>query len=134
LAIWLGSCLMTSAIAEERVAVIVHPGREVELNVAETAQIYLRKRRFWSQGEPLIPVNRNADSKVRKLFSRVVFGEQAGRLRTYWNRQYFHGVLPPATLASDQAVRRFVAKEPNAIGYVDAASVDSTVRVVLYLE
>jgi hypothetical protein len=43
-------------------------------------------------------------------------------------------VLPPATFASAEAVRRFVAAEPNAIGYVAANAVDDSVRVVLRLD
>ena len=39
---------------------------------------------------------------------RRVFGSRASQLVVYWIRQYFQGVLPPATLASDEAVRRFV--------------------------
>ena len=46
-------------------------------------------------------------------------------------RAYFNGVLPPATLASDEAVRRFVADEPRAIGYVRREAVDDSVRVVM---
>lgn len=129
--------LLLVAIASQAfggdLAVIVHPQREVRLTVAEVAQIYLRKRRFWEDGERIVPVNRNAGSALRESFGRAVFGEAANRLLVYWNRQYFQGVLPPATLASDEAVKRFVARERLAIGYVDAARVDPSVRVVLRL-
>jgi ABC-type phosphate transport system substrate-binding protein len=121
------------ATADEHLVVIVPPQRAVQLTVEEVAQIYLRKRRFWAPGEPVVPINRDAGSAARALFTRAVFGGQARWLATYWNRQYFQGVLPPATLASDEAVKRFVACEPHAIGYIDAAMVDDSVRVVLHL-
>jgi ABC-type phosphate transport system substrate-binding protein len=116
------------------VAVIVHPGRDVQLTVSEVARIYLRKRRFWKDGERIVPVNRDSGSAVRKAFVRLVFGASAPQLVVYWNQQYFQGVLPPATLASDEAVKRFVASEPLAIGYIHPGAVDGTVRVVLELE
>jgi hypothetical protein len=56
------------------------------------------------------------------------------RLADYWNRQYFYGILPPATLASTEAVRRYVASDPNAIGYLPVSEVDGSIRVVLHLE
>ena len=112
---------------------IVAPQREVNLTVEEVAQIYLRKRRFWGPRDPVVPVNREAESATRAVFTRAVFGREARWLATYWNRQYFHGVLPPATLASPEAVKRFVACEPHAIGYIDAGAVDDSVRVVLHL-
>ncbi len=119
--------------ADDHLAVIVPPAQTAQLTVADIAQIYLRKRRYWTTGEAIMPVNREADCPVRTRFTRAVFGGEARWLATYWNRQYFHGVLPPATLASDEAVKRFVASVPNAIGYIDAHAVDDSVRVVLTL-
>ncbi len=119
--------------AGERLAVVVRGDRAVHLSVDEIAQIYLKKRRFWADGDPIVPVNREAESVVRSAFTNVVFGPEGRRLALYWNRQYFLGVLPPATLASDEAVKRFVARESNAIGYIRASVVDSSVRVVLHL-
>lgn len=115
-------------------AVIVHADREERLGRPEIAQIYLKKRRFWGNGESIVPVNRNSGSEARELFARRIFGDQANKLGRYWNRQYFQGVLPPATLASDEAVKRFVASEPRAIGYIDADLVDDSVRAVLHIE
>jgi len=123
-----------AADAQERLAVIVSADRSAELSREEVAQIFLKKRRFWSAGEPIVPVNRNASSKAREIFTRRIFDQEARFLRAYWNRQYFQGVLPPLTLASDEAVKRFVAQERNAIGYVDEKIVDSSVRVLFVLE
>jgi hypothetical protein len=102
-------------------AVIVHAGRQVSLTPSDLARIYLKQRRHWPDGDAILPVNREAGSEARRLFERRVLGDRAGRLVVYWNQQYFRGVLPPATLASDEAVLRFVAGEPRAIGYVAAA-------------
>jgi ABC-type phosphate transport system substrate-binding protein len=121
------------AAAADHLAVIVPPAQTVQLTVTDVAQIYLRKRRYWTTGEAIVPVNREAACPVRTRFTRAVFGGEARWLATYWNRQYFHGVLPPATLASDEAVKRFVASVPSAIGYIDADAVDDSVRVVLRL-
>lgn len=115
-------------------AVIVHPDRRVPLGVEDVARIYLKQRRFWSDGERIVPLNRDSGSEARESFVRKVFGAGGRQLAIYWNRQYFQGVLPPATLASDEAVRRFVAGEPLAIGYVHPSVVDDSVRVVLHLD
>ena len=118
--------------AADPIAVIVHRDRDVEELMPEViAQIYLRQRGFWPEGEAIVPINREADSPIRDGFSRRLLGRSAAQLRSYWNRRYFQGVLPPATLASDEAVRRFVAAEPRAIGYVAASAVDGSVQVVL---
>jgi hypothetical protein len=125
---------LAGPVLAEDLAIIVHPERSVRLTQAEVAQIYLKKRRFWADGAAIVPVNRDSGSEARGRFERAVFGKDAGRLEVYWNRQYFHGVLPPATLASDEAVRRFVASETRAIGYIAASQADPSVRVVLAIQ
>jgi len=120
------------ALAED-LAVIVHAERKTQLTVEQVAQIYLKKRRFWDDGKRIVAVNRDSGSAERARFVRRVLGQSAPQLVVYWNRQYFQGVLPPITLASDEAVKRFVAGEPLAIGYVHPRVVDGSVRVVLHL-
>lgn len=129
--------LLVSAIpvrAQERLAVIVSASRSTDLSVDEVAQIFMKKRRFWDAGQSIVPVNRNATSSARAIFTKLIFHQDARFLQTYWNRQYYDGILPPVTLASDEAVKRFVAQEPNAIGYIDESLVDNSVRVVLVLD
>lgn len=126
--------LAVSAHADPRLAVIVHPHQLVNLTIVDVRQIYLKKRRYWPDGRPIIPINRDAGSDSRARFSRVVFGPLLDRMPVYWKRLYFQGVLPPATLASSAAVKRFVAAEPNAIGYLEADDLDDSVRVVIYLK
>jgi hypothetical protein len=115
-------------------AVIVHPERHATLSIGEIAQIYLRRKRFWDDGSPIVPLNLPSEATLRARFSRLVLNQPEARLADYWNRQYFYGILPPATLASTEAVRRYVASDPNAIGYVPASEVDGSVHVVLQLE
>jgi len=115
-------------------AVIVHPERTATTSIDELAQIYLRRKRFWSDGNPIVPLNLPAGTPLREEFSRSVLRQSEARLAEYWNRQYFYGILPPATLASTDAVLRYVASERNAIGYVPVSEADDSVRVVLRLD
>jgi hypothetical protein len=121
------------AAGPDRVAVIVHPERRAELSVEDMAQIYLRRKRFWSDGAPIVPLNLPPANPLRQRFSELVLRQSERRLAEYWNRQYFLGILPPATLVSTESVRRYVAADPNAIGYVPDSEVDGTVRVLFRL-
>jgi hypothetical protein len=124
----------TGRAEESPIIMIVHPARQADVSVEELAQIYLRRKRFWDDGSPIQPLNLAAGSAVRERFSRLVLRQSEARLADHWNRQYFYGVLPPVTLASTEAIRRYVASDPNAIGYVPASEADDSVRVVLELE
>lgn len=120
--------------AERRVQVIVHPSRAGSLTKNEVRAIYLKQKRFWDDGQPIIPINLEAGSEARELFSERVLGQDSLHLAAYWNQRYFeHGGFPPPTLGSQQAVIRFVAGNENAIGYVTQDDVGDAVKVVLVL-
>lgn len=129
----LSSAAVAAPGLAEDLAVVVHPTRDARLSVDQIAQIYLKQRRFWGDGELIVPVNRDSGSSARDSFVRMVFGANARQHVVYWNRQYFRGVLPPATLASDEAVKRFVSSEPLAIGYIRMSALDDSVKVLLRL-
>lgn len=123
-----------AAAAGAPLAVIVHPSRADRLGTADVARIFLRRQRFWRDGSPIVPLNREPGSDARETFSRSVLGGDSARWASYWNDAYFNGVFPPAVLSSSAAVKRYVASQPGAIGYVDPADVDDTVRVALRID
>lgn len=120
--------------AETALAIVVHPARTDVLGVEDVARIYLRKRRFWPDGAPIVPLNREAGTAAREAFSRRVLGGKAAQLQEYWNQQYFQGVFPPTVLSSAAAVKRYVAADRNAIGYIERSEVDDSVRALLTLD
>lgn len=115
----------------ETLAVVVplaHTGNLVE--PAELSLIFLRKRLYWKSGKRIQPVNLATDNPLRRQFSREVLGSLPETQTEYWNIQYYHGISPPHVVSSQEAMLRFVAETPGAIGYVDACNADKRVKVV----
>jgi ABC-type phosphate transport system substrate-binding protein len=124
----------TARAGEPVLVVIVHPSRTDTPTRGDVARMFLQRRRFWLDGTPIVPLNREPGSPEREAFSTRVLGAESGRFSAYWNTQYFQGVFPPTVLSSASAVKRYVATDPRAIGYVASAEVDASVRVVLTIE
>jgi len=123
------------AVPEERALVIVvHPERAAALDIEDVARIYLRKRRFWGDGTPIVALNREPGTVARVAFSHGVLHADPPRLQAYWDQQYFAGIFPPSVLSSGAAVKRYVAADRAAIGYIEWSEVDDSVRVVLKVE
>src|SRR6185295_2410348 len=94
----LGLVVATPAIPaadETALAVVVNPDRAGGLNVGEVALIFLRKRRFWEDGAPIVALNREPGTAPRETFSRHVLHASPAQLQAYWNQEYFEGVFPP---------------------------------------
>jgi hypothetical protein len=128
-------CPCAAAADGPALVVVVNPGRTDRIDVHTLARIYLRTRRFWDDGTPIVPLNLEAGSRERDAFTRRVLGGGGdGWLATYWNERYFHGVFPPTVVSSSASVKRWLATDRGAIGYFDARDVDDSVRVILKLD
>ncbi len=93
--------LLTGTAVAERLAIIVNVDRVVELDLEAIAQIYLKHRRFWAGGDPIVPVNREAGSPSRERFTRRVL-----RLGRHAARDLLEPpVLPGRTPARDPGFR-----------------------------
>ena len=117
---------------ERPFAVIVSPGAaDSHLNRESIAQIFKRKQNYWENGTKIQPVNLPPAHPARRSFSQSILGRQPEAMEDYWREMYFHGVLPPHVLASEEAVILFVSSTPGAIGYVANCVPEHRVSVVL---
>lgn len=100
------------------------------LSVGEIAAIYLLRITHWPDGHHIVPVNREATSRLRSEFTEKVLRQQNGALAAYWNEMHFRGKLPPVVQESEEAMLAFVASVPGAIGYISAGTPPEGVTVL----
>lgn len=106
---------------------------DTSISIEQLAAIYSMKKISWSNGTPVVPVNREASSDERAKFSKAVFNLTPQELSAYQDRLRFQGKLPPIVQSSDQAVLGFVRSVPGAIGYITASHVPSGVKTLMRL-
>ena len=101
------------------------------LTLEQAAGLYLGKTdQLPGVGVALLLDQPDAGS-VREHFYTKVTGKSASQVKAAWSRLVFSGkATPPKELANDAEVKKFVAANPDAIGYIDKSAVDSTVKVV----
>jgi ABC-type phosphate transport system substrate-binding protein len=122
------------AALDDTLAVIVpqnHGGGIVE--PTELSLIFWRKKLYWKDGKRIQPVNLASENPLRRLFSREVLGSLPENQTEYWNIQYYHGISPPHVVNSQEAMLRYVAETPGAIGYVSACVADSRVKAIAWV-
>jgi ABC-type phosphate transport system substrate-binding protein len=103
------------------------------ISMEELTLVYLIQKTTWSNGVNIVPVNREVSSAAREYFSEQLFNRAPTDISEYWNRLRFTGKMPPLVQTSDQAVLGFVRSVPGAIGYVDAGTNPTGVKVLLKL-
>jgi ABC-type phosphate transport system substrate-binding protein len=127
------SLLVTSAPAEV-VAVVSSASAITSLSNSQVADIFLGKVSRFPNGALAIPVDQARGSLVREEFYASYAGKSSAQIMSYWAKIIFTGRgQPPKTAASSIEVRKLLAANPQAIGYIERSEVDSTVRILVAL-
>lgn len=120
-----------SANTAAEVAVIVHPTNTANLSKAEVERIYLGKMNEFPTGGAVIAFNLPEGAPIRTEFDETFVGKTPNQLKAFWSKQLFTGKgTPPKELSDAAAMKAKVSSNPSAIGYIDAAVVDDSVRVI----
>ncbi|MBR9727043.1 phosphate ABC transporter substrate-binding protein [Shewanella intestini] len=91
------------------------------------------KRAFLGRGDASTVVYELSEGNpTRSEFHDAVTGRSDSQLKAFWSKQVFTGKgNPPATVTDATTMKATIAANPNAIGYIDEADVDGTVKVIL---
>ena len=119
--------------AHADVVVIVSSRSTVtSLTAEQTTKIFLGKVVTYPNGQDALPIDQPEGSAVRDEFYAKVVHKNPSQLTAYWAKVIFTGDgRPPNLLADSVAVRKAIAHDPNAIGYIEKSDVNRSVRIVL---
>lgn len=125
-----------SVAAQAQVAVVVNPkSAAAAMTADQVAGIFLGKTATLPSGATAAPADQAEGSAVREQFYTKVAGKQSAQVKAAWSRLVFSGkATPPKELASSAEVKKFVAANPDAIGYIEKSAVDGSVKVVLTVD
>ncbi|MBA1262918.1 type 2 periplasmic-binding domain-containing protein [Stutzerimonas sp. NM35] len=120
--------LATVSLAQAEVAVIVNPGAAKAPSQAEVANIFLGK------DKSMKGVDLKDWTPAKESFYATVTKKNESQLKSYWSGLIFTGKGQPlASVEDDAAMVARVAAEADAIGYVDSAAVNDSVKVLFTL-
>jgi ABC-type phosphate transport system substrate-binding protein len=119
--------------AHAELVVIVNPKNPAaNLTAEQVAQVFLGRSNTFPSGAAATPVDQKEGATVRDEFYTKVVDKNPGQVKAYWAKLMFSGKgQPPRELASSAEVKRAVAADASAIGYIEKSAVDSTVKGVL---
>jgi ABC-type phosphate transport system substrate-binding protein len=90
---------------------------------------------FLGKSQAYTPVDQPDGSAVYAEFYKKATGRDAAQVKSTWSRIVFSGKgQAPKQLADSAAVKKAVAADPKAVGYIEKSAVDGTVKVMLGLD
>lgn len=122
--------------ASAQVAVIVNPKSAIaSMSSEQVSSIFLGKSNTLPSGAAAAPVDLPEGSAVHEQFYSKASGKTSAQVKATWARLTFSGkATPPKELGSSADVKKFVASNPDAIGYIEKSAVDGSVKAVLTLD
>ena len=115
------------------VALIVNPKNPIaDLTRAEVVAIFKAEQQHWKAGERIYLILQESGTPERALLLKRVYLMSDVELKHFWLAKLFRGEIAafPRVVASSAAAKRIVAQAPNALAFIDAAAVDSTVKAL----
>lgn len=123
--------LAAPTASAEDVVVIVNKSNTHAIDADFIVRVYLGTVKGWPDGSSVVLYDQAEDSPAREAFCNNVLRKNVRNVKAIWSQNIFTGKgLPPKILSPDAAVKKAVASQPTAIGYILASQVDDTVRVV----
>ena len=112
--------------------VIVNNDNTSSLNKSTIERIYKGELTSWPAGGPVVAYDLPESSDARAEFTRALVGVSVSSLKATWTVKLFSGkATPPKVVSSDSEMKSAVSSNRNAIGYISASSLDSSVKSVL---
>ncbi|MTW14400.1 hypothetical protein GM658_27665 [Pseudoduganella eburnea] len=121
-------CAALPALAAE-IVVIVNPKNPASRMFSEqAAQFFLGKSTLFTPIE-------HTEGPLRNEFSQKVLGKDSSQVKTQWSKLVFTGKgTAPKEYSSSAEVKKAVAADVQAIGYIEKSAVDDTVKVILTVQ
>jgi len=116
--------LALPAMAE--IVVVVSPkAAEASMTKDQVAQFFLGK------STAMTPVDQPDSAPVRAEFYKKVTDKEASQVKALWSKLVFTGkATMPKEVGDSAAVKKAVAADPKAIGYIEKSAVDASVKVI----
>lgn len=119
---------VAGATAAADLVVIANPATG-PLSKEQVSDVFLGKSQAYT------PIDQNEGSPTYNEFYQKATGRDAAQVKATWSRLVFSGkALPPKQLPDSNAVKKAVAADPKAIGYIEKSAVDGSVKAVLSLD
>jgi ABC-type phosphate transport system substrate-binding protein len=134
-ALLLGALAGVPARAADLVVIVSARNPVTTLRADQVAAIFLGQAVRFPDGVEAVPYDLRLGTQVRDEFYARVANKSPALVKAHWSKMVFTGRgQPPAELTDSAAVRRKVADDPEAIGYIERSALDPSVHAVLVVQ
>ncbi|MBK8738065.1 MAG: phosphate ABC transporter substrate-binding protein [Betaproteobacteria bacterium] len=124
--------LSVGSAAAEVVVVVSKNCPVTALTREQVVDIFLGKASRFPDGTRAVPIDHLEGSALRDEFYLKFAVRSPAQVKAHWSKIIFTGRgQPPQEIANAGDLKKVMAENPNAIGYIEQNLVDASVKVLL---
>jgi ABC-type phosphate transport system substrate-binding protein len=133
--VFLSICLIAFVpYSQAKVAVIVHPANNIELDKEDVRKIFFGKRTFF-ESQKIHVVSRDRGSEAYDIFNNDFLEKSNSQYMSLWAKIIFTGKgKPPTEMSDDESVIDAISDDKYSIGYIEESNLDGSVKVVMFID
>lgn len=118
-------CALSAPALAELVIVVNPQNPATRMFPSQAAQFFLGGSVLF------VPVEQAENSPIRAEFYKKVLEKEPAQVQAIWSKIVFTGKgKPPKEFKNSEEVKKAVAENVKAIGYIEKSAVDDTVKVI----
>lgn len=121
------------AACGQTIAIVVNRSNpRSDISWAELVKVMKMEKQSWEGGRPIVLATRTSDSEPFQKVLPAVYSMSEAQLKRFWVERVFRGEVPvpPVAYDTDEKLLKAIASDAGAIGYVDVAAVNESVKVL----
>lgn len=121
-------CAAALPASAETVVIVSQKNPATRMFSEQASQFFLGKSAMFT------PIDQAEGSAIRAEFYHKIADKDPAQVKAIWSKLVFTGkATAPKEYSSNAEVKKAVAADPKAIGYIDKSAVDDSVKVILTL-
>jgi ABC-type phosphate transport system substrate-binding protein len=117
-----------------QISVVVSKSSKQTISQSDAKEVFAGSKTTWSNGNKVQVVDQSG-SDVGKIFYDKFLGKSVNQVRVQWTKLVLSGqATAPVKAADDDDVKKNVAGNANALGYISSKSLDSSVKELFRIE
>lgn len=131
----LSSVVFIEVCSAQVVVVVSAKSPAAKLTKEQAAALFLGKSsQLPGAGIPVL-IDQPESAEIRQMFYTKVTEKTPIQVKAIWSRLVFSGKATiPKEVGSSEDVKKQLAANPDAIGYIDKSAVDASVKVLFAVE
>ena len=119
----------TSSV-QAQISIVVANSSTHTANGSELKQIFSGTKLHWSDGQRIAVVQLSENTTAKPFYENFI-GMSLNQVRNDWSRLVLTGqATSPKQCSNDEAVKKVVAGDENAVGFIASSALDSSVKEI----